>query len=65
MSGDLYHYPEERKLNRFPTREFNKDQTAASRAAIEGFLKESGAQLWIEHDINANAKLSKAPKYYE
>jgi N-acyl homoserine lactone hydrolase len=65
LSGDLYHYPEERKLNRFPIREFNKDQTAASRAAIEALLMESGAQLWIEHDINANAKLNKAPKYYE
>jgi len=65
LSGDLYHYPEERKLNRFPIREFNKDQTAVSRAAIEALLKESGAQLWIEHDINANAKLNKAPKYYE
>jgi N-acyl homoserine lactone hydrolase len=65
LSGDLYHYPEERKLNRFPIREFNKEQTAASRAAIEALLKESGAQLWIEHDINANAKLNKAPKYYE
>ncbi len=39
LSGDLYHYPEERKLNRFPTTEFNRDQTAASRAAIEEFLK--------------------------
>jgi glyoxylase-like metal-dependent hydrolase (beta-lactamase superfamily II) len=65
LSGDLYHYPEERTLNRLPTREFNKDQTAASRAAIEEFLKKTRAQLWIEHDIKANAKLKKAPDYYE
>lgn len=65
LSGDLYHYPEERKLNRFPTTEFNKDQTAASRVAIEEFLKKSGAQLWIQHDFTGNAKLKKAPAYYE
>src|ERR1700720_4312587 len=46
IGGDLYHYPEERKLNRLPTTEFNADQTAASRAAIEAFLKKTGAQLW-------------------
>jgi glyoxylase-like metal-dependent hydrolase (beta-lactamase superfamily II) len=65
LSGDLYHYPEERKLNRLPTTEFNVDQTAASRAAIEDFLKKTGAQLWIQHDFTANAKLKKSPAYYE
>jgi len=65
LSGDLYHYPEERTLNRLPVAEFNKDQTAASRAELEAFLKKTGAQLWIEHDIIGNAKLKKAPQYYE
>jgi glyoxylase-like metal-dependent hydrolase (beta-lactamase superfamily II) len=65
LSGDLYHYPEERKLNRVPTTEFNVEQTVASRAAIETFLKKTGAQLWIQHDFNANAKLRKAPQFYE
>ena len=65
LSGDLYHYPEERRLKKFPTTEFNKEQTAASRAQIEAFLKKTGAQLWIQHDFTANAKLKKAPDYYE
>jgi glyoxylase-like metal-dependent hydrolase (beta-lactamase superfamily II) len=65
LSGDLYHYPEERALNRLPVAEFNKEQTAASRAELEIFLKKTGAQLWIEHDITANAKLKKAPAFYE
>ena len=65
LSGDLYHYPEERKLHRLPTTEFNVEQTAASRASIEAFLKQTGAQLWIQHDFTANAKLKKAPDYYE
>lgn len=65
LSGDLYHYPEERKLNKIPTTEFNADQTAASRVAIEAFLKKTGAQLWIQHDYTANAKLRKAPEFYE
>jgi glyoxylase-like metal-dependent hydrolase (beta-lactamase superfamily II) len=65
LSGDLYHYPEERTLNRLPATEFNKDQTAASRAEMETFLKKTGAQLWIQHDFLGNAKLRKAPQYYE
>jgi N-acyl homoserine lactone hydrolase len=65
ISGDLYHYPEERKLNKIPTTEFNGDQTVASRATIEAFLKQTHAQLWIQHDAIGNAKLKKSPAFYE
>ncbi len=65
LSGDLYHYPEERTLNRLPTFEFNVDHTRASRAALDTFLKQTGAQLWIQHDLTAMAKVRKAPAYYE
>ena len=65
LSGDLYHYPEERTLNRLPVNNFDKEQTAASRAELETFLTRTGAQLWIEHDIIANAKLKKAPEFYD
>ena len=65
VCGDLYHYPEERTLNRIPTFDADEKQTAASRAALDVFLKQTGAQLWIQHDFSANAKLKKAPGYYE
>jgi N-acyl homoserine lactone hydrolase len=65
LSGDLYHYPEERRLNRVPSFEYNVQETLASRAMIEEYLKKTNTQLWIEHDFAANAKLKKAPKYYD
>jgi N-acyl homoserine lactone hydrolase len=65
VAGDLYHYPEEQTMNRFPSFEFNKEQSAASRAAIGAFLKKTKAQMWIEHDAATNAKLRKAPEFYE
>jgi glyoxylase-like metal-dependent hydrolase (beta-lactamase superfamily II) len=65
LSGDLYHYPEERTLNRVPTTEFNVQQTIASRTALDAFLEQSKAQLWIEHDYTANSKLRKAPAFYD
>jgi len=64
LSGDLYHYPEERTLNRMPERE-KTTGTAASRAGLEAFMKEVKADLWIEHDISAFAKQRKSPEYYE
>jgi N-acyl homoserine lactone hydrolase len=65
IAGDLYHYNEERNTDHVPSFEYNKEQSLASRAKIEEFLKTSGAQLWIEHDFAANAKLKKSPAYYE
>jgi len=65
VCGDLYHYPEERALDRVPTFEFNPAQTRATRVAIDAFLKKTGAQLWIQHDFLANAKLKKSPHYYD
>lgn len=64
LSGDLYHYPEERTLNRLPVRD-NQEQTAGSRATLEVFLKAKRAQLWIQHDISADETLRKAPQYYD
>jgi N-acyl homoserine lactone hydrolase len=65
LSGDLYHYPEERTRKKVPTTEFNRDQSAASRVAIEAFIARTHSQLWIQHDFNAISKLNKAPAYYE
>jgi N-acyl homoserine lactone hydrolase len=65
LAGDLYHYPEERTTGRVPTFEFNADQSKVSRARMEGFIKQAGAQLWIEHDIATHAKLPKAPAFVE
>jgi len=65
LAGDLYHYPEERTTGRVPTFEFNVDQSKASRAKMETFIKEQRAQLWIEHDIATHAKLPKSPAHVE
>jgi N-acyl homoserine lactone hydrolase len=65
LAGDLYHYPEERTTGNVPTFEFNKEQSLASRAKIEAFLKQSKAQLWIEHDKATFDTLKKAPAFYE
>jgi N-acyl homoserine lactone hydrolase len=65
IAGDLWHYAAERTASRPPEGEANPQQTLASRAAMEAYLKQSGAQLWIEHDPATFQRLKKAPAYIE
>jgi N-acyl homoserine lactone hydrolase len=65
LSGDLYHYPEERTLDRVPVFEVDAGQTRRTRTAIDAFLKKSHARLWIQHDAAANAALKKGPAFYD
>ncbi len=65
LSGDLYHYPEEITYNKIPPFDFDKEQTAKSRAMIADFLKKNNAQLWIQHDYTSGIKRKIAPEYYE
>jgi glyoxylase-like metal-dependent hydrolase (beta-lactamase superfamily II) len=65
LAGDLYHYPEERATGILPTFEFSADQSRVSRARVEALLKQTGAELWIEHDMATHAKLPKSPAYVD
>jgi glyoxylase-like metal-dependent hydrolase (beta-lactamase superfamily II) len=65
LSGDVYHFPESRTLQRVPTFDFDQEQTPVTRAAVEEFLAQTGAQLWIQHDAVGNAALRKSPDYHD
>jgi N-acyl homoserine lactone hydrolase len=65
LGGDLYHYPEERTLDRVPTFDADPAQNRKARATIDTFVKNNRAQLWIQHDFKANAALKKGPAFYD
>jgi glyoxylase-like metal-dependent hydrolase (beta-lactamase superfamily II) len=65
LSGDLFHYPNERVFNTFPVGDVSVKQTAASRAYIEQLLKDTGAKLWIQHDMAEFRAHRKSPAYYD
>lgn len=65
LGGDLYHYPEERTTGRTPTFEFNAEQSQASRARVEQYVKDNKAALWIEHDLATHTALPKSPQYVD
>lgn len=63
--GDLFHLPQEISMHRAPSVEFNKEQGAASRAMVLDFVKQTGARLWIEHDLATFDTLRKSPEFYQ
>jgi N-acyl homoserine lactone hydrolase len=65
LEGDLYHLPEERTLDRVPTFDFDAAMTRATRVQVEKFLQDNRAEMWIQHDPPTNARLRKAPEFYD
>jgi glyoxylase-like metal-dependent hydrolase (beta-lactamase superfamily II) len=64
LSGDLYHFTKNRDHKRVPSFNFDKDQTLETMETIEAFIKESGAQFWIQHDKEQNANIKRSPAVY-
>ena len=65
LSGDAVHIKSNWENRGVPSGNTDKDQTLASRVALQEFLKRTGAQLWIQHDLAAMEKQRKAPGYYD
>jgi N-acyl homoserine lactone hydrolase len=64
LSGDLYHYAEERELKRMPDSE-KTTGTVESRQKIEDLLRRTGAQLWIGHSMEFLRTVRKSPAWYD
>jgi N-acyl homoserine lactone hydrolase len=64
LSGDLYHYAEERNLNRMPEEEKTAG-TVESRQKIEELLRRDSAQLWIGHSMEFFRTVRKSPAWYD
>jgi glyoxylase-like metal-dependent hydrolase (beta-lactamase superfamily II) len=64
LSGDLYHYAEERALKRMPNEE-KTTGTVESRQRVEELLRRTGAQLWIGHSMEFFRTVRKSPAWYD
>lgn len=51
LAGDLYHFRLSRAERRVPTFNWSADETLQSYDRIEALVEESGADLWIAHDL--------------
>ncbi len=63
LSGDLYHFTENRLHRRVPVFNFDAEMTLQSMETIEAFLTATGATLWIQHDLEQNASIPHSPTY--
>ena len=64
LSGDLYHYAEERDLRRMPDEE-KTTGTFESRQKIEELLRRTGAELWVGHSMEFFRTVRKSPAWYD
>ena len=64
LAGDLYHFPEEKTLDRVPTFDADAATTRNTRKKTDELLKQTGAKMWIQHDVATYAPLKKAPEFY-
>ena len=63
LSGDLYHFEDNRTHKRVPSFNFDADMTRASMDKLEAFLVEKSATLWIQHDADQYESLPHAPNH--
>jgi hypothetical protein len=61
LTGDLYHYAAEKTMNTVPvtTTTGNRRRRRGRRLTRS---RSTRAQLWIQHDIQKNATLKRAPQ---
>nr|WP_294847481.1 N-acyl homoserine lactonase family protein [uncultured Sphingomonas sp.] len=63
ISGDQFHFSENRKMNGVPTFNVNRADTLASSDRFEGLAKNLGAKVIIQHEPNDIAKLPEFPTF--
>jgi len=65
LSGDLYIFPIGRTGRRVPMLNVDADATLESMDRVEAFLADTGAKLWIQHDLAWFEQLQKSPARYD
>jgi glyoxylase-like metal-dependent hydrolase (beta-lactamase superfamily II) len=65
LSGDLWHFRENRKGGRVPVVNTERADTLASMARVEKIIANTKARLIIQHDVEDQKGLPKAPAFLE
>ncbi|WP_297796775.1 N-acyl homoserine lactonase family protein [uncultured Eudoraea sp.] len=63
LSGDLYHFYENREYKRIPIFNYDVVQTGKSMKEFEAFAREKGAKVYLQHQKEDFKKMPKAPQY--
>lgn len=63
LSGDLYHFSENREFKRIPIFNYDIGQTKESMKKFELLAEETGAKVYLQHQKEDFNKMPKAPNY--
>ena len=65
LTGDLYHFQENRDSRGVPSFNYDVETTLKSMDAFEAFAKENNADVYIQHSVDDFNRLPKYPKYLD
>lgn len=65
LTGDLYHFQENRTSRGVPSFNYDVDMTLKSMVAFEAFAKENNADVYIQHSQKDFDRLPKYPNYLD
>jgi N-acyl homoserine lactone hydrolase len=65
LSGDMVHLQYSWNYRVVPSFNFDIPRSMATIDAMKTYAQQSGAQLWVNHDREQNAKLPKAPAFVQ
>lgn len=63
LSGDLYHFAENREFKRIPIFNYDLAQTRESMNQFETFARERNAKVYLQHQKEDFLNMPKAPEY--
>ena len=65
LSGDMVHLQYSWTYRIAPSFNFDVPRSMATIDAMKDYAQQTGAQLWINHDLEQNAKIPKAPAFIQ
>lgn len=65
LSGDQWHFTENRVRNQVPIWNYSHDETIASSKKLEAVIRQTGATLVTQHEPVDNQKLPRPPAYLD
>ncbi len=65
LSGDMVHLQHSWNFRVAPVFNFDLPRRMATIDAMKAYAQKTGAQLWINHDMEQNAKIPKAPAFVQ
>jgi glyoxylase-like metal-dependent hydrolase (beta-lactamase superfamily II) len=65
LTGDMVHLQYSWNNRVAPSFNFNVPQSLATIDAMKAYAQQTGAQLWVNHDLEQNARIPKAPAFVQ